>query len=59
MQLLSAGVLIVFGFAIAYAWFKLSNLITPIRVARDTELEGLDLPEMGAMGYPDFTVAKR
>ena len=42
-----------------YAWFKLSNLITPIRVSRETEIEGLDGPEMGALGYPDFTVASR
>jgi hypothetical protein len=23
-------------------------------VAADVELEGLDLPEMGALGYPEF-----
>jgi ammonia channel protein AmtB len=40
----------------AYAWFKLSNLITPIRVPRDVELEGLDSPEMGTLGYPDFQI---
>jgi Amt family ammonium transporter len=58
-QLLDAAVLAVFGFAMAYAWFRLSNRITPIRVCRETELEGLDGPEMGAMGYPDFTVGSR
>ena len=58
-QLLDAAVVAVFGFLMAYAWFKLSNLITPIRVSRETEIEGLDGPEMGAMGYPDFTVASR
>jgi Amt family ammonium transporter len=35
-------------------WFKISNLITPIRVSRETEIEGLDAPEMGVLGYPDF-----
>ena len=58
MQLIDAGVLLVFGLVTAYAWFKLSNLITPLRVARDTELAGLDGPEMGALGYPDFSVNK-
>jgi ammonium transporter, Amt family len=58
-QLLDAAVLAVFGFLMAYAWFKLSNLITPIRVCRETEIEGLDGPEMGAFGYPDFTTAGR
>lgn len=58
-QLADAAVVAVFGFLMAYAWFKLSNLITPIRVSRGTEVEGLDGPEMGALGYPDFTVASR
>ncbi len=58
-QLLDAAVVAVFGFCMAYAWFKLSNWITPIRVSRETEIEGLDGPEMGALGYPDFTVANR
>jgi Amt family ammonium transporter len=58
-QLLDAAVVAVFGFVMAYAWFKLSNLITPIRVSRETEIVGLDSPEMGALGYPDFTVASR
>jgi Amt family ammonium transporter len=51
-------VLFIFGFAMAYAWFKLSNLITPIRVSAETEMAGLDMPEMGAMGYPDFVLVK-
>ncbi len=45
-----------FGFVMAYAWFKVSDLITPLRVPRETELEGLDIPEMGALAYPDFAV---
>ncbi len=53
-QVLDSIVVIVFGFVMAYAWFKLSNLITPIRVSRETEMEGLDGPEMGSIGYPDF-----
>ena len=55
-QLLDAAVVAVFGFVMAYVWFKFSNLITPIRVSREVEMEGLDVPEMGAHGYPDFTV---
>jgi Amt family ammonium transporter len=54
MQLIDAGVVAVFGFCMAYAWFKLSDLITPIRVTEETEVEGLDIPEMGAHGYPDL-----
>ncbi|HXJ34322.1 MAG TPA: ammonium transporter [Candidatus Eisenbacteria bacterium] len=56
MQSIDCIVLAVFGFVMAYVWFKVSNLITPIRVSAETELEGLDGPEMGAHGYPDFQI---
>jgi Amt family ammonium transporter len=59
MQTIDCVVLAVFGFVMAYAWFKLSNLITPIRVSAETEMAGLDIPEMGALGYPDFAVEKK
>ena len=57
-QLLDIGVILLFGL-VAFAFFKLSDLITPLRVSRDHELEGLDGPEMGALAYPDFTVTNR
>ncbi len=57
MQVIDCAVVSVFGFAMAFAWFKLSNLITPLRVSPETELAGLDLPEMGAQGYPDFVLS--
>jgi Amt family ammonium transporter len=57
IQLLDAAVVALFGFAMAYAWFKFSNLITPNRVSAETEMAGLDGPVMGAAGYPDFNVA--
>jgi Amt family ammonium transporter len=55
-QLLDAAVVAVFGFVMAYVWFKISNLITPIRVSKEVEMEGLDAPEMGVLGYPEFSV---
>jgi len=55
-QLLDAAVVAVFGFVMAYVWFKVSNLITPIRVSKEAEIEGLDMPEMGSHGYPDFAL---
>jgi Amt family ammonium transporter len=42
------------GFIIMFTFFKVSNLIVPLRVSKEVELQGLDMPEMGAMGYPDF-----
>ena len=54
MQLIDAGTVAVFGFVMAFVWFKVSDLITPLRVSKETEIEGLDGPEMGVLGYPDF-----
>ncbi len=56
MQVINAGVVVVFGFAMAYVWFKVSDLIVPIRVPAEVEIEGLDGPEMGVLGYPDFQI---
>jgi Amt family ammonium transporter len=56
MQLISAAVVVVFGASMAYVWFKLSDKIVPLRSSKEDELEGLDSPEMGTLGYPDFQV---
>ncbi len=53
-QLINCAAVIVVGVVVSFVCFKLSALIAPIRVSRETELEGLDGPEMGALGYPDF-----
>jgi Amt family ammonium transporter len=53
-QLLNCGAVIVVGVVCSFVFFKISALITPIRVSREVELEGLDGPEMGSLGYPDF-----
>jgi ammonium transporter, Amt family len=55
-QCLDAAVVAIVGFVLAYTWFKLSDLITPIRVPAEVEIEGLDIPEVGAPGYPDFAL---
>jgi ammonium transporter, Amt family len=54
-QCLDALVVAVFGFVMAWVWFKFSNLITPIRVPEEVEFGGLDIPEVGAPAYPDFS----
>ena len=56
MQGIDCITVAVFGFVMAYVWFKISDLITPIRVPPEVEIEGLDGPEMGTIGYPDFKV---
>ena len=55
-QIFDCLVLCVFGFIVAFICFKLSGFIAPLRVTRDTELRGLDGPEMGALAYPDFVL---
>jgi Amt family ammonium transporter len=59
IQVINAAVVVVFGFVIAYVWFKISNLITPLRVSKEIEVDGLDGPEMGVLGYPDFSYIPR
>jgi ammonium transporter, Amt family len=59
MQALNAGVVLIFGFAMAYVWFKVSDLITPIRVSKEIEIEGLDMPEVGIPGYTDMPAPER
>jgi len=56
MQAIDCLVLAVFASVMAYVWFKISDMITPLRVPKDVELEGLDGPEMGTLAYPDFTL---
>ena len=56
MQVIDCIVVAAFGFAMAFTCFKISDAITPIRVNAETELEGLDGPEMGVVAYPDFPI---
>jgi ammonium transporter, Amt family len=46
----------VFVFVMFYAFFKLVEATIGNRVSAEAELEGLDMPEMGALGYPDFVI---
>ncbi|HET7005401.1 MAG TPA: hypothetical protein VFK65_07920, partial [Candidatus Binatia bacterium] len=50
---------LVFGFVMAYVWFKVSDLITPIRVSKDIEIEGLDVAEVGIPGYNEMPEAEK
>jgi Amt family ammonium transporter len=54
-QAIGALVICTVFLGLAYAWFKLSDKITPIRSKEEDEIAGLDLPEMGVLAYPTFT----
>jgi Amt family ammonium transporter len=47
----------VWVFVIFYVFFKIIEMIMGNRVSAEVELEGLDIPEMGALAYPDFVLA--
>jgi len=50
---------LIFVTVFAFAWFKLSNLIIPLRSKAEDEVVGLDLPEMGAEAYPDYQLTDK
>ena len=52
-QLISLAVLLVYGFGVSFLFFKLLDKVWGIRIAPEAELEGLDIPEMGVLAYPD------
>src|SRR5439155_19353763 len=53
-QLISAVVCMAWAFGSAYAFFKVQSLFMRLRPTAEEEMAGLDLPEMGALAYPDF-----
>ena len=52
-QVIALGVLLVWGFGVSYVFFKLLDKVWGLRIAPEDELEGLDIPEMGVLAYPD------
>jgi len=55
-QLIGVGTLIGFIFTLSYVAGWIMDIIIGQRVKAEDELEGLDLPEMGALGYPEFVL---
>ncbi len=56
-QVIGVVTCIVFVFTSFYVFFKLVESTIGNRVSPEAEIEGLDMPEMGAMGYPDFVLS--
>jgi Amt family ammonium transporter len=52
-QLIAIAVLLIYGFGVSYVFFKILDKVWGLRVAPEIELEGLDIPEMGVLAYPD------
>jgi Amt family ammonium transporter len=53
-QLIGAGVAFAWAFGVAWCFFTAYHKLFGLRVSEETELGGLDIPEMGSLGYaPD------
>jgi Amt family ammonium transporter len=52
-QLLGATLCAVWAFGATFVVFSVVNKIKAMRVTRDVELEGLDVPQFGLPGYPE------
>jgi ammonium transporter, Amt family len=53
-QLIGASTLIGFVFTFSFVLYLLVDISIGQRVSAEAEVEGLDLPEMGALCYPEF-----
>ena len=51
MALIGAAVCFVYVFGISWVFFVLYKRFFCLRVSAATELKGLDIPEMGSLGY--------
>lgn len=56
-QLVGCVTLIIWAFGGTYLFMRIQKAISGIRVPRETELQGLDMGEMGAPGYHDLVPA--
>ena len=55
-QLIGVATLIGFVFSFSFALNMVIEAVWGHRVVPQVELEGLDIPEMGALGYPEFVL---
>lgn len=53
-QLMGVSVLVGFVFTFSFVQYLIIDKVVGQRVDAKSELDGLDIPEMGALGYPEF-----
>jgi ammonium transporter, Amt family len=56
-QLIGVSTLVGFVFTFSFAMNWVLDIVVGQRVSAETEIAGLDLPEMGQLGYPEFVFA--
>ncbi len=57
-QVIAVVVLFVWGFGVSFIFFKILDKVWGLRVSPEIELDGLDIPEMGVLAYPDQALIK-
>ena len=57
VQLSGATLCAIWAFGATFIVFKIVNSIKSMRVAKEVEQEGLDMPEFGLLGYPEDVYA--
>lgn len=57
-QLVAVATLIVWGAGSSFVFWKILDKIIGIRVKPEDEIGGLDIPEMGMLAYPDFSLSE-
>jgi Amt family ammonium transporter len=56
--MIAVAVLFVWGFGVSYIFFRILDKVWGLRVSPEDELEGLDIPEMGVLAYPDSQLVR-
>jgi len=54
-QLIGSTICVAWSLGLTFVVFKAVNAVKSMRVSREVELEGLDVPEFGTLGYPEDT----
>jgi Amt family ammonium transporter len=57
-QLTDALTIVVFCSVMTFLFFTIMNKVMGLRSDEEAEIVGLDMPELGAMAYPDFLEAQ-
>ena len=55
-QLIGVGTLLGFVFVLSFVFYFITDMVLGNRVSAEVEVEGLDIPEMGALAYPEFEI---
>ena len=58
-QLIGVATLVGFVFSFSFVVNLVIDAVVGQRVSAKAELEGLDVPEMGQVGYPEFELKAR